>query len=1328
MANRFPLIVNPSTQKIEELSSGDNIDLSSSGIYAGGSIGTNGQFLKSNGTYAEWGDPGDVYLSGVQLISDKIFSNCTISGNTNSLSNIPNQSLDNSYITINGTNIPLGGSISVADNNTTYSISAVDGSDGTRKLIRLTSASPLGTDDITLKAGLNVSISRTGDEITFNSSYTDTITRLKSGSSSFIYGDITFTSSGSTSLSQIGNNIDISSTYINTITRLKGGSNGTLVSGDINLLQSGATTISQTSNDITISSQDTITRIKGGGTGSLVSGDVTIIGANATSVTQTSNVVTIDSTNTVTRLKGGSSGSLTSGDITILAAGASVASQNGSNITITSTDTITRLKGGASGSLVTGDVTIHGSGATTVSQNGNEITVSSTDNNTITTVQSFVSGTPVTGAVSINATGASIVSQSGNVITIDTLDTNTLYTNGVGLTLTPAAVPVFSLKNNTALLNNKIVKWDTSNGQLLNTTISDDGSTVTITGNLNVTGTTTTISTTNLAVADALVELRTGNNLVGADSGIQINRTTDSSGNVTAYQQLQWYESGAYWRSYNGSVSNRFVTENESQTLTNKTLTSPTLTNPSLGSATATTINKVTITQPNSGSTLTINEGKSLTINNSVSLSGTDNSTISFGGGGTVAYISNKLSVFSATTSDEIRGVISDEVGTGKLVFATNPEFTTSVTTLSTSFAVFNTTATTINAFGAATTITIGAATGTTTVRNGLTVNGNVILGDNVADTITINGATSYANEDILIRNIRVGRGASGIDTNLSVGKDSLRLVVGTLPGIENTAIGTETLYSNTQGSANTAVGYQALKTNSSGNTNIAIGKQALTSNTIGSENIAIGFNALNNNLLGSNNVCIGKSAGHNLTGTGNVIIGPAPDSNSSNATFQPPQVSGNYQLVIGSSSIAWIRGDSTGDIVIPNNLGTVGSLTIDGPTTTLNSRSLISKALQPVITGKVLQIGSVSTTTFTAQVIQGNTTIQITSWGTGIIPGMIITSQTDGVTVPSNTSIVSIDVSNSTAVISAAVNLGTGNVTFEAVGPSNTSADGGGLLLKGTTDKTLQFANASTSWSSNINFNVSSGRTYKINGTDVLSSNTLGSAVVNSSLTSVGTLSSLSISSIGTAVALTITNTGTGNCLVVNDESSDTTPFAIDNSGNISSGGTGTFASDVTITNGNLVIGTSGKGIDFSANANAAGMTSELLNDYEEGTWTPTLTFGGGSTGITYTTSPVGYYTRVGRMVQVQYGFQLSNKGSSTGNFQIGGLPFTVGGTGSFRHPTASVNAHFLASDSIIVGCLGNGSSIDFRKLNLSASDTNLTADDFTNITGFYQSMVYFV
>jgi hypothetical protein len=54
MANRFPLIVNPDTKEIQEISQNDNLDLTGNGVYAGGSLGSNGQVLTTNGTTVEW--------------------------------------------------------------------------------------------------------------------------------------------------------------------------------------------------------------------------------------------------------------------------------------------------------------------------------------------------------------------------------------------------------------------------------------------------------------------------------------------------------------------------------------------------------------------------------------------------------------------------------------------------------------------------------------------------------------------------------------------------------------------------------------------------------------------------------------------------------------------------------------------------------------------------------------------------------------------------------------------------------------------------------------------------------------------------------------------------------------------------------------------------------------------------------------------------------------------------------------------------------------------------------------------------------------------------
>ncbi len=84
--------------------------------------------------------------------------------------------------------------------------------------------------------------------------------------------------------------------------------------------------------------------------------------------------------------------------------------------------------------------------------------------------------------------------------------------------------------------------------------------------------------------------------------------------------------------------------------------------------------------------------------------------------------------------------------------------------------------------------------------------------------------------------------------------------------------------------------------------------------------------------------------------------------------------------------------------------------------------------------------------------------------------------------------------------------------------------------------------------------------------------------------------------------------------------------------------------------------------GIDFSANSNAAGMTSELLNDYEEGTWTPTLTPGTSGTITVNGTSTLTSYTKIGRMVTLQAYIVVSSVSSPVGRLSVGGFPFTVG------------------------------------------------------------------
>jgi hypothetical protein len=114
----------------------------------------------------------------------------------------------------------------------------------------------------------------------------------------------------------------------------------------------------------------------------------------------------------------------------------------------------------------------------------------------------------------------------------------------------------------------------------------------------------------------------------------------------------------------------------------------------------------------------------------------------------------------------------------------------------------------------------------------------------------------------------------------------------------------------------------------------------------------------------------------------------------------------------------------------------------------------------------------------------------------------------------------------------------------------------------------------------------------------------------------------------------------------------------------------------DQTIVDGNLVIGTAGKGIDFSADGQAAGMTSELLDDYEEGTWTPAWTNATVGDGTS-----TGRYTKIGRTVFVEVDFLLGSTSTIGSSAEINNLPFVANagfqafGGGSFTD--AGNNTH---------------------------------------------------
>ena len=145
-------------------------------------------------------------------------------------------------------------------------------------------------------------------------------------------------------------------------------------------------------------------------------------------------------------------------------------------------------------------------------------------------------------------------------------------------------------------------------------------------------------------------------------------------------------------------------------------------------------------------------------------------------------------------------------------------------------------------------------------------------------------------------------------------------------------------------------------------------------------------------------------------------------------------------------------------------------------------------------------------------------------------------------------------------------------------------------------------------------------------------------------------------------ASPVTALNNATANELVT----VGSTTTELDAEANLTFDGT-----DLTLGTGNLVVGTSGKGIDFSATADS-GTThvSSLLDDYEEGTWTPVLQYHDGgfqNSNITVAGSKTGTYTKVGNMVHFTLKWtNFKHDSGGDGFAKITGLPYSSGEKGS--------------------------------------------------------------
>jgi len=152
-----------------------------------------------------------------------------------------------------------------------------------------------------------------------------------------------------------------------------------------------------------------------------------------------------------------------------------------------------------------------------------------------------------------------------------------------------------------------------------------------------------------------------------------------------------------------------------------------------------------------------------------------------------------------------------------------------------------------------------------------------------------------------------------------------------------------------------------------------------------------------------------------------------------------------------------------------------------------------------------------------------------------------------------------------------------------------------------------------------------------------------------------------------------------------------------------------------------------SGTGITFPATQSASS-DANTLDDYEEGTWTPSITFGGAAVGITYSGYTGGTYSKIGNRVFVTAIVELSNKGSSTGSARIIGLPFTSA-SGTARYLSAMLGGGSFTYTGQFYGEIQeNTSSILLNNTTEAGSSSNLTNTNFTNSTFIIISAHYSV
>ena len=336
--------------------------------------------------------------------------------------------------------------------------------------------------------------------------------------------------------------------------------------------------------------------------------------------------------------------------------------------------------------------------------------------------------------------------------------------------------------------------------------------------------------------------------------------------------------------------------------------------------------------------------------------------------------------------------------------------------------------------------------------------------------------------------------------------------------------------------------------------------------------------------------------------------------------------------LLTGAASITSLT--TTGDVTVG------GNLTVNGTLTSINSSTVQVDDKNLEIASVASQVGETGTAT------SANTTITAANTS-GYIVGQTVT-QTGGTGTLASTTVASIV--NATAFTVAVAPTGSGSLTFTVGGATDVTADGAGLTVLGATNKTWNYVNATTSWTSSENLDLLTGKVFKINGSTVLTATQV--------------------------LGYSITNANTASTIVARDASGN---FA---AGTITASLTGTASLATSLAGG----ATGGLHYQTAANTSAfltATATNNQVLSYNTATGAPQWTAITGTGSVVYSASPVLTTPNIGTP-------SFANLTSATG------LPVSTGisGLGTGVATALAVNTGTAGAFVVNGGALGTPSS----------------------------------